>query len=258
MADVLMPVLLVLFALLLVQDALWPARKYAPVKGWRPKGVLFTLLAVGLNIAIPTAAAPFMGERSLLAGARLGTWGGFAVGLLATELVAYWVHRACHEVGFLWRWVHQVHHSAERFDTYGAFFFHPNEILVQISMSLLLSGVVLGLTPEAAGLVGAAEFFMSYFQHANVRTPHALGWLVQRPENHGVHHARGVHTGNFGNLSIWDQVFGTFSNRAEAPAQAGFYEGGSRRMKDMLLGKDVSIGGLGRDPSMDQRFSAAA
>jgi sterol desaturase/sphingolipid hydroxylase (fatty acid hydroxylase superfamily) len=195
------------------------------------------------------AAAPFMGTASLLPGAALGLWGGLAVGLLVTEFAAYWIHRACHEVSFLWRWVHQVHHSAERFDTYGAFFFHPNEMLVQIGLSLLVSGALLGLTPEAAGLVGAAGFAMAWFQHANVRTPRALGWLVQRPENHGVHHARGVHTGNFGNLSIWDQVFGTFSNPAEAPAQAGFYQGGSRRMKDMLLGRDVSIGGLGRDPA---------
>jgi len=258
MVDVLMPSLLFLFVLLLVQDALWPARRYAPVKGWRLKGALYALLAIGLNIAIPMAVAPLMGERSLLPGAALGTFGGFAVGLAVTELMVYWVHRACHEVSFLWRWVHQVHHSAERFDSYGAFFFHPNEILMSISLSLLGSGLLLGLTPEAAGLVGAAMFFMAYFQHANIRTPRLIGWLVQRPENHGVHHARGVHTGNFGNLSIWDQVFGTFSNPAEAPAQAGFYEGGSRRMRDMLLGRDVSIGGLGRDRSADQGFSAAA
>lgn len=258
MADVAMLSALVAYVLFLVQDALRPARRYAPVKGWRLKGVLFTVLAIVLNVTIPMAAAPLLGASSLLPGAALGTWGGFAVGLLVSELASYWIHRACHEVGFLWRWVHQVHHSAERFDTYGAFFFHPNEMLVQVGLSLLVSGALLGLTPEAAGLVGAAGFLMAWFQHANVRTPRALGLVVQRPESHGVHHARGVHTGNFGNLSIWDQVFGTFSNPPEAPALAGFYEGSSRRMKEMLLGKDVSIGGLGREspPSGLRKASA--
>ncbi len=74
----------------------------------------------------------------------------------------------------------------------------------------------------------------------------AIGWLVQRPESHGVYHARGVHSGNFGNLALFDQLFGTFSNPVDAPPLAGFYEGSSRRMRDMLLGKDVSIDGLGR------------
>jgi sterol desaturase/sphingolipid hydroxylase (fatty acid hydroxylase superfamily) len=249
MADVVMLATLVTFALFLVLDALRPARRYAPVKGWRLKGVVFAIVALALNVTIPMAVAPSLGSASLVRGAALGTLGGFGAGLLVSELAAYWIHRACHEVSFLWRWVHQVHHSAERFDTYGAFFFHPNEMLIQIGLSLLVSGPLLGLSAEAAGLVGAASFTMAWFQHANIRTPRAIGWIVQRPESHGVHHARGVHTGNFGNLAIWDQVFGTFSNPAEAPVLAGFYDGGSRRLKEMLLGKDVSIGGLGREPA---------
>jgi sterol desaturase/sphingolipid hydroxylase (fatty acid hydroxylase superfamily) len=180
------------------------------------------------------------------------------VGLASLELAVYWVHRACHAVDFLWRWVHQMHHSAERFDTYGAFFFHPFEMLLSIFVSALVPGVILGLDPEAAGLVGAASFFLAYFQHSNLRTPRWLGWVVQRPESHGVHHERGVHAGNFGNLSIWDQVFGTFSNPAQAPAAAGFYPGGTERMKEMLLGRDISGGNLGRSPSAPASLATAA
>jgi sterol desaturase/sphingolipid hydroxylase (fatty acid hydroxylase superfamily) len=257
MADLVMPALLVLLVVFLVQDALWPARRNPQVKGWRVKGVLFTLLALALNVAIPALAAPVLGARSLVDGAGLGIWGGVLVGIVVSELAAYWTHRLFHEVDPLWRWFHQMHHAAERFDTYGAFFFHPNEILFQIGLSLAVSGPVLGLAPEAAGLVGATMFFLAYFQHANVRTPRWLGYLVQRPENHGVHHARGVHTGNFGNFSFCDILFGTFSNPAEAPARAGFYEGGTARMKDLLLGKDISLGGLGRDAPGTSRGTAA-
>jgi sterol desaturase/sphingolipid hydroxylase (fatty acid hydroxylase superfamily) len=131
-------------------------------------------------------------------------------------------------------------------------------MLLQIALSLGTSGLLLGLDPEAAGLVSAATFTMAWFQHANVRTPRWLGLVVQRPESHGVHHARGVHTGNFGNLALFDQLFGTFSNPAEAPRLAGFYEGGSRRMRDLLLGRDVSIGGLGRGPERDAADGARA
>jgi sterol desaturase/sphingolipid hydroxylase (fatty acid hydroxylase superfamily) len=149
-------------------------------------------------------------------------------------------------VDFLWRWFHQMHHSAERFDTYGAFLFHPFDMLLNIAISVAVPGAILGLGAEATGLVGAVSFFLAFFQHANIRTPRWLGWLVQRPEGHGVHHQRGVHAGNFGNLSLWDQVFGTFSNPATAPAEAGFYEGGTERMKDMLLGRDISGGYRGQ------------
>lgn len=245
-ADAVMVVGVVGYVLLLAHDSLRPARRYAPVQGWCLAGVLSAGIMLLLNVAVPMVAAPILDRRALLPGAVLGDLGGFVVGLILTELAGYWVHRACHQCDFLWRWVHQMHHSAERFDAFGAFFFHPNEVLVEIGTSLVVCGAILGLTPDAAGLVGAASFLMGWFQHANVRTPRLIGLLVHRPESHAVHHARGLHTGNYGNLALWDQVFGTFSNPAEAPALAGFYDGSSTRIREMLLGKDISFGGLGR------------
>jgi len=37
------------------------------------------------------------------------------VGVVAVDLIEYWVHRAFHEIPFLWRF-HQVHHSIETMD----------------------------------------------------------------------------------------------------------------------------------------------
>ena len=62
---------------------------------------------------------------------------------------------------------------------------------------------------------------------------------MQRPEGHSVHHTRGVHAYNYGNLSLWDLLFGTFRNPAEFAAEAGFYEGASARVGAMLLGRDI-------------------
>jgi sterol desaturase/sphingolipid hydroxylase (fatty acid hydroxylase superfamily) len=50
------------------------------------------------------------------------------------------------------------------------------------------------------------------FQHANGDTPHGLGYLIQRPQSHAIHHQRGVHAFNYADLSLWDMVFGTFRN----------------------------------------------
>ena len=53
--------------------------------------------------------------------------------------------------------------------------------------------IVLGLDPLAAALTGYFLAFFSFFQHWNVRTPQWVGYLIQRPESHCVHHRMGVH-----------------------------------------------------------------
>jgi sterol desaturase/sphingolipid hydroxylase (fatty acid hydroxylase superfamily) len=42
-------------------------------------------------------------------------------GILLYELGMYVWHRSMHKNNVLWRVFHQMHHSAERLDTYGAF-----------------------------------------------------------------------------------------------------------------------------------------
>jgi len=39
-------------------------------------------------------------------------------------------HRARHESDFLWRWLHQVHHSPVRIEIMTTFYKHPVEQLV--------------------------------------------------------------------------------------------------------------------------------
>ena len=98
-----------------------------------------------------------------------------------------------------------------------------------------------GLTPEAGAIAGAFLAFNAAFQHANIRTPRWLGYLVQRPESHGIHHGRGIHRWNYSDLPLWDMVFGTFRNpRAPAPREAGFYTGASAKLAPMLAFRKVS------------------
>jgi sterol desaturase/sphingolipid hydroxylase (fatty acid hydroxylase superfamily) len=56
-----------------------------------------------------------------------------------------------------------------------------------------------------------------------------------------VHHERGRHCANYANLPLWDMAFATFANpRNVDGVQAGFYNGASTRILDMLLFRDVS------------------
>ena len=76
-------------------------------------------------------------------------------------------------------------------------------------MQLFVTVIVLGLDPLAAALVGYVAAFYGMFQHWNVRTPRWLGYFIQRPEAHCEHHRLGVHANNYGDLPLWDMLFGT-------------------------------------------------
>ena len=78
------------------------------------------------------------------------------------------------------------------------------------------------------------------FQHWNIHTPRALGYFVQRPESHCLHHQRNVHARNFGDLPLWDMVFGTFHNPKRFEGTVGFDGSRSTRLVDMLLMRDVN------------------
>lgn len=66
-----------------------------------------------------------------------------------------------------------------------------------------------------------------------------VGYLIQRPEAHSVHHARGLHAYNYGNVPVWDLLFGTFRNPSGFNAEQGFWDGASARVGSMLMGRDV-------------------
>jgi sterol desaturase/sphingolipid hydroxylase (fatty acid hydroxylase superfamily) len=133
-----------------------------------------------------------------------------------------------------------MHHSAERVDAVGAFYFHPFDTAL-FALASSGPGALLGVAPEAAAIAGVIGFALAVFQHANLRTPHWLGYLVQRPEGHAIHHERGVHAFNYGNLALFDQLLGTYRNPREySDARAGFWDGASREVSSMLIGKDIA------------------
>lgn len=229
-----------LYATLIAWETLAPARSLPPVRGWKAHGLAAFTGYFSLSSYLPLLWTEQLAQFQLLDLTVLGTWGGAIVGLLVYEAGVYVWHRAMHGSNLLWRVFHQMHHSAERLDTYSAFWFSPADMVgwnVLFSVCLTL---IVGLTPEAATVVLLTATLLSIFQHSNIRTPRWLGYIVQRPESHSRHHARGVHYGNFSDLPVFDLLFGTFHNPRNFVAETGFYEGASQRVAEMLCFRDVS------------------
>jgi len=222
-------------------EKLFPARPLARVPGWRLKGILFLGIGGVIVNVLPGLWAPWARAHRLFDLEALPTWAGVLVAIVVTDLLLYGAHRLRHQAP-LWRF-HQMHHSAERLDVAGAFYFHPLDTVVFAFVSTFLASFVVGVGPVAAALVGYYGFFMAVFTHANLRTPRWLGFVIQRPEAHAVHHQRGVHSYNFGGLALWDAVFGTYRNPPVWSGEAGFWDGASRQLGALLAGANVSNDG---------------
>lgn len=226
------------FALGFVCERLFAARPLPQVKGWYLRGSVFFVVSMAVNAMAPLLVVTWIGAHAPFHLAFLGTWKGGLLALLVGDLASYLVHRLQHNWPWLWRWTHQLHHSAERVDVLGAAYNHPFDLGMQAIVGALAIGA-LGVTPNAAALAGILLVAMAVFQHLNVRTPLWLGYILQRPEAHAVHHTRGLHAFNYGNLGLWDIVFGTFRNPSVFADTAGFWEGASAKVWPMLVGRNV-------------------
>jgi sterol desaturase/sphingolipid hydroxylase (fatty acid hydroxylase superfamily) len=225
----------------LVIEKLWPAREFPPRKGWQWIGVGFLIMVSTISVVVPLLIPEeWLEAHRWLDGTKLGVVGGTIVGFLVLECITYAWHRSAHTFDILWRGFHQLHHSPRRVDIPGSLVFHPLEVIVQVALQLFATVIVLGLEPLAAAWVGYVFAFYGLFQHWNVRTPQWLGYAIQRPESHCVHHRLGLHYYNFADFPPIDMLFGTFRNPREFRGECGFDEGGDRKMGSILAFADVN------------------
>jgi sterol desaturase/sphingolipid hydroxylase (fatty acid hydroxylase superfamily) len=228
-----------LFAAVWSLEAVFPARALPPVPGHRWRGLLALLTFFLVSSYLPYWVAPQLEALRLADLSAWGTLGGALAATLAYQAIGYAYHRGLHASDWLFRVVHQVHHSAERLDAPSAFLFNPLDMIGWTLVSTLALSL-LGVTPGAMVTFSLLGGFLAMFQHANLKTPRLLGYFVQRPESHSHHHARGVHRNNYADLPIFDLLFGTFVNPKTFAAQTGYYDGASARVVDQLLGRDVT------------------
>lgn len=240
-------IVLAIYAGIILWEALAPARVLPRIQGWRLRGLVAFTGYFYLSSYLPLIWDQYLTAYQLFDLTGLGTLGGAIIGLLVYETGVYLWHRSMHRFTPLWRGFHQMHHSAERLDTYGAFWFSPLDMIGWTALGSLCLVFIVGVNPQAATIILLTTVFMGIFQHANIRTPRWLGYFIQRPESHSVHHGKGVHAYNYSDLPLIDIVFGTFRNPAEFTNETGFYDGASNRIGDMLLCRDVSSPNTDRD-----------
>lgn len=236
----------------IIGDLALRGRRHDSTRFWRLRATLVTVGIFFLAGYVATLWGTALGDHHLLDLSGLGTWLGAAVGVLVYEFGHYWYHRAAHAFDWLWRAGHQMHHSAESLDAFGAYYLHPFDAVMFTSLSSLVFFPLLGLTVEA-GVIGALFLtFNAMFQHGSFRSPRWLGYLIQRPESHSVHHGKGIHRYNYSDLPLWDMLFGTFRNPESFQKEHGFYPGASERIPEMLAFRDVSTPASGKSGGLQQ------
>ncbi|HEY2835052.1 MAG TPA: sterol desaturase family protein [Rhizomicrobium sp.] len=229
------------YLLMLAVEAGFPARTFPQAKGWRWMGFGFFLLFGFVTTETPLLLPQdWLARHRLMDGSWLGVAGGAIVGYVVLSFISFLWHRSAHEFGPLWRGFHQIHHSPQRVDMSGAALFHPLEMAVFALQSVIATTIILGLDPLAAAITGYIASFYSFFQHLNVRTPRWLGYVIQRPESHCIHHQRGLHAFNYADLPIWDMLFGSFRNPASYEGAFGFDAPANKRFGAMLAFVDVN------------------
>ncbi|HTU56084.1 MAG TPA: sterol desaturase family protein [Acetobacteraceae bacterium] len=166
------------------------------------------LLAVG----IVGPVAYFLWAHRL-ATVPLNTAWGLAALFLGVEFSYYWMHRAGHEIRWMWA-SHVVHHTPEHIHFASAFRLGATEILSGnwlFHMPLIL----IGFNPLAVGGMLAVNLFYQFWIHTDlVGKLGPLEWIFNTPSHHRVHHASNSEylDRNYGGiLIVWDRLFGTFA-----------------------------------------------
>ena len=242
-------IVLYMYVGLWVWESVAPAKILPKMPFWKLRGVLFFVFNFVLASALPLLVDRHLAKFQLMDAGDTNPVLAAFIGVTIYQGILYAWHRAMHGSNFLWKVFHQMHHSTERLDIPSAFYTSPMDTIGFTLIGSLSFVLIFGLSPEAATLALLFLTFLSLFQHSNIKTPRWIGFLIQRPESHSVHHGRGVHRYNYADFPVYDMIFGTFKNPKNFHPQTGFYDGASGRILDMLVFKDVSA------PSEKQRTS---
>jgi sterol desaturase/sphingolipid hydroxylase (fatty acid hydroxylase superfamily) len=164
--------------------------------------------------------------------------------VVLTDFVLFYMHYIFHKVPTLWEF-HKVHHSAEVMTPVTAYRTHPVEVVINLYVTVLTTGLLFGLFGYLTdgGRPGFTIFGINAIQFAfyvigfNLRHSHVpltygslLSQIFVSPWMHQVHHSRETRhlDRNMGFIfSFWDRLFGTLyvPNRDEPPYALGLTNG---------------------------------
>jgi sterol desaturase/sphingolipid hydroxylase (fatty acid hydroxylase superfamily) len=233
-------IVIALFSVFALADYLGRRTQFPEIRFWRVMGFISTILYFTIATFAPYAWDEFFGAHQLVDGSQLPFWAQVVGGFLVLEFGIYFWHRLMHGWEPLWRATHQMHHSAERVDIWGAYYFHPLDMIGWALLGSVCLVGIFGMGPDAALTVAVATTIPGIFQHLNIRTPHWVGYFLQRPESHLIHHQRGVHAYNYGDIPLPDMIFGTFRNPREWEGENGFHPGSTMKIPQMLAFRKIA------------------
>lgn len=200
---------LVLFIGLFSLERLKPARTFTVFKKWFAHWLQLMLFATlwlaGLLFVWPYVPAVWLPLEAW------PLWQQVTVTYLTYSFVAYWYHRMRHTIPVLWRYIHYMHHAPAHMDTRVTFWRHPMEMMLD-SLVIMLVGKLLGAGVEVIVCVLIVESMLEIFHHSNIHTPRRwrwVGYFIQLPEQHLIHHQRALHRWNYGTVTLWDSLFRT-------------------------------------------------
>lgn len=250
-----LPSLLILLStlLFLALERLFPGRALPRSPGWYGRALAITAVQALITLTTGRLWSDLFDGASLVS---LSDWNlpvaeGF-VGWFAGTFVFYWWHRLRHVDGW-WQVFHQVHHSPARIETATSFYKHPLEILCNSALAAALLYPLLGVSVEGAVWYNFFAATGEYFYHSNLRMPAALRYFIQTPALHSIHHQYGVHNYNFGDIPLWDRLFGTYRDATEFTERCGFPGDAERRLGRMLAFRDVYAEGLREEKRRSRR-----
>jgi len=229
-----------IFGGLFLWESFFPARVLPKIKYWKLRGLAFFIAYMLLTTYIPLVWDDFFASYQLINLSTLTLPIQVILGIFLFEVVQYGWHISMHKSDFLFRVSHQIHHSAERLDVPSAFMFSVNDMVGLSLVGSVSFALVMGLSPQAITIIILTLTFLGIFQHANINTPRWIGYIIQRPESHTIHHAKGIHRYNYTDLPIIDMLFGTFKNPKSYEHETGYYLGASNKIIEMLLFRDIS------------------
>ncbi|PPD28092.1 MAG: fatty acid hydroxylase [Hyphomicrobium sp.] len=148
-------------------------------------------------------------------------WTEILIAVVILDLAIWFQHWAAHRFPVLWR-LHQMHHADVDIDVTTAIRFHPIEIALSMLWKIACV-LALGISPIAVLLFEIILNACAMFNHANIALPRGLDRIIRlvivTPDMHRIHHSvlGREHNSNYGfNLSIWDRLFGTYTDQPAA------------------------------------------
>ena len=208
-------------------------RRMSPLRrGWRTDIayffmshvlVQFILILVTASTSTIAGLAAFPALKDAIQ--SLPVWAQFLIAVFVADLAQALLHRAYHNIPWLWRF-HAVHHSSREMDWLAGSRIHIVEIVLTRS-AVLLPLLVLGFSTPAVNAYVILVGLQAVLAHANLGI--RFGWLeylLVLPRYHHWHHARhkdyldvnyAIH------LPLVDMLMGTFKlpPRGQWPGEYG-------------------------------------